>query len=147
MKDIVRVFEDYAAAQGWEYRYGSHAHINLLTGEIDPTKVHLLLFPPDRLGIRNNLGTATRGHNFKGRFFLVVAADYDLHYFNENGSSQTDSKYTTNVEPLLQIHDDMFTALACGDIEIDTWGCKDAIDVLDANKDGIWCNYSINVLK
>lgn len=143
--DIVRTFENYCNSNGIEFYYGSKSHLNLLEGSLDVDKVYLLLFPVRRSKGRNSLNTRLKGETFSGNFFLVVNGDYTAHYFNENGMSEADSKYTTNIEPLLEKFDSLGNHLiGCGDdLNVNQWDNVDAINVLDANKDGLWCTYKI----
>lgn len=145
MSDIVRIFESYCASNDIEFRYGSKSHLNLLESDIDPNQIYLLLFPPRRKNRFGDLGLSVKNIAYTGNFFLLVGANRDLHYFNEREQSQLTSKYTVNVEPLLSTFKSLGNYLgSCGDdLNINLWENIDAIDVLDANKDGIWCTYEI----
>lgn len=141
--DLVRVFESYCVDNNIEFRYGSKSHLNLLESDIDPNTIYLLLFPVRRTPTANKLGTKLSIDKYSGNFFLLVGANRDLHYFNERDQNSTDSKYTKNIEPLLTQFKQLGDSLLCDDLELTQWQNIDAIDVLDANKDGLWCTYQI----
>lgn len=141
--DLVRVFETYCNENDIEFRYGSKSHLNLLESDIDPTKIYLLLFPVRRKPISNNTGTKLTTNSYSGNFFLIVGSNYDLHYFNEREQNQSTSKYTVNIEPLITTFKSIGNYLLCDGLELNQWENIDAIDVLDANKDGLWCSYQI----
>lgn len=146
--DLVRVFETYCDANNIRFEYGSKAHLNLIEGELETDKIYLLLFPVRRSKNKNQLGTKIKGKSYNGNFFLLKNGDYTESYFKENGTDQADSKYTKNIEPLEVLHDVIGNYImgGCGlDYEIDTWENVDAINVLDANKDGLWCTYRITI--
>lgn len=143
--DIVRIFENYCNKNDIAFYYGSKSHLNLLEGSLDVDKVYLLLFPVKRSSNTNSLNTKLRGYNYSGRFLLVVNGDYAQHYFNENGMSEADSKFTENIEPLLSKFNGLGNyVIGCGlDLELGQWDNDDATNVLDSNKDGLWCNFRI----
>lgn len=145
--DIVRIIETYCDENNIEFRYGSKEHLNLLGGEIDPTKIYLLLFPVKRDSRTGSLGLSIRNTSYSGNFYLVVTSDYSLHYFNEKEQDESTSKYTVNIEPLLTAFKDLGNSLSCDELNINKWSNVDATDVLDANKDGLWCTYSIERIK
>lgn len=143
--DIVRIFENYCNSSSVKFYYGSKAHLNLIEGSLDEDKVYLLLFPVKRINQTNDLNTRLNGITYSGRFLLVVNGDYAQHYFNENGMSATDSKYTQNIEPLLNNFKSLGNyIMGCGlELELEQWENDDATNVLDANKDGLWCTFRI----
>lgn len=143
MADLVRVFETYCNDNNIEFRYGSKSHLNLLESDIDPTKVYLLLFPVRRKNQTGSLGVKIKDNTYSGNFFLVVGSNYDLHYFNEREQDESTSKFTVNIEPLITTFKALGNYLACQELELNQWDNIDAIDVLDANKDGLWCTYQI----
>mgnify|MGYP003674167557 CR=1 FL=1 len=146
--DIVRVFETYCTDNNIHFEYGSKAHLNLIEGELDPDKVYLLLFPVNRSKNKNQLNTKLKGKTYNGNFFLLKNGDYTESYFKENGTDVSDSKYAKNIEPLEALHDLIgnYFIGGCGyDFELDVWNNVDAINVLDANKDGLWCTYTIRI--
>lgn len=142
--DAVRIFEDYCNANGIQFEYGDEAHLNLIKTSLDPQTIYLLLFPITREAITNSLNTGITGTNFQSRFMLVVPSDFSLAYFSEKSTDPAVSKYTTNIEPLIAIHKAIGNTLLCQDIVLNTWRCVDAINVLDANKDGIWCTFNFD---
>jgi len=145
MKDAVRIFEEYCENELYLFYYGSEAHLNLLKGDdLDPKQIHLLLFPVTRRPIVNSTKTAFNGTSFSGKFMLLKGSDYAKHYFNENDTSTLDSKYTKNIEPMLKIHEAIGASFLCQGLELKEWKCQDAVNVLDANKDGIWCTFTMD---
>ena len=144
--DIVRIFESYCNDNDIAFYYGSNAHLNLIEGSLDVDKIYFLMFPPKRSNVVNDNKTRIKGTTYNGKFLLVVNGDYAQHYFNENGTNPSDSKFTENVEPLLQAFNNAgnYILSGCGlDLDLQLWENDDAINVLDANKDGLWCTYRI----
>lgn len=143
--DLVRVFETYCLNNSIEFRYGSKAHLNLIEGDIDDDKIYLLLFPVRRGNSTGNLGLKIKETNYSGNFFLLKGSNMDLHYFNERDQDEATSKFSVHIEPLINTFKLLGNYLACNEaLDIVQWGNIDAVDVLDANKDGLWCNYQIN---
>ena len=144
MKDIVRILQDIATDKNLDYHYGKKAALNLLDGSVEPDKIFLLHEFTNRKSEYNNSGTKITAANYEGKFFLVKHADYDQHYFAERATEET-SKYTTNIEPLLQVFEDIGNALACLQAEVNQWDNIDVTDALDANMDGLLCSYKIRI--
>jgi hypothetical protein len=144
MKDIVRILQDIAADKNLEYQYGKKAALNLLDGSLEPDKIFLLHEFTNRKSEYNSSGTKITSANYEGKFFLVKHPDYDQHYFAERASEET-SKYTTNIEPLLQVFGSIGNSLACLEAEVTQWDNIDVTDALDANMDGLLCSYKIRI--
>lgn len=144
MTDLVRTFEAYCEDNLYLFSYGSESHLNLIEADqLDPEQIYLLLFPVVRHGVQNKTKTRISGTKFTGKFMLLKGSDYAKHYFNENDSSQADSKYTRNIEPLLTLHNNFGSVLLCQGLDLNEWKCQDAVDIMDANKDGVWCTFNI----
>jgi len=144
MNDIVRILQDIALSKGIEYHYGKRAALNLLDGSLDPTKIFMLHEFTNRKSEYNSTGTRIIAANFEGKFFLVKHSDYDQQYFQEVGTQET-SKYTTNIEPLLNVFNQIGNELGCLDFTVSQWDNIDVTDALDANMDGLLCSYRIKV--
>jgi len=144
MKDIVRILQDIALDKNIEYHYGKKAALNLLDGTLEPDKIFMLHEFTNRKSEYNTTGTAIIAANYEGKFFLVKHSDYDQQYFAERGEEST-SKYTTNIEPLLQVFNALGNTLGCTDLTVTQWDNIDVTDALDANMDGILCSYKIKV--
>ena len=142
--DLVRIFETYCTANDIEFMYGSKSHLNLLESDIDPNKIYLLLFPVRRKPIANKLGTKLITDSYSGNFFLLKGSNRDLHYFNEREQPESTSKFTINIEQLLTTFKEIGNSLMCDEVNLILWENIDAIDVLDANKDGLWCTYQLS---
>ena len=143
MRDLVRILQDYCTLNGYVFKYGSEQHLNLLNdASLDVDQIYLLLFPVTRSAIANTNSTRIQGRRFVGRFMLLKGSDYANHYFNENEKDEQTSKYTINIEPLLQVDMSIANYLMCEGLEIITQECDDAVNILDANKDGIWCRFN-----
>ena len=143
-KDIVRILQDIAQAKGLEYHYGKKAALNLLDGTAQPGKIFLLHEFTNRKSEYNTSGTKITAANYEGKFFLVKHADFDQQYFAETGTQDT-SKYTANIEPLLEVFTAIGNALACLTAEVTQWDNIDVTDALDANMDGLLCSYSLKI--
>jgi len=144
MRDIVRILQDVATANNLKYHYGKKAALNLLDGTADVDKIYLLHEFTNRKSEFNTTGTKIIATSYEGKFFLVKHSDYDQQYFQEVGAEQT-SKYTTNIEPLLNVFQSIGNGLACMDMTITQWDNMDVTDALDANMDGLLCSYKVKV--
>ncbi len=142
MKDLVRILQDYCGANNIQFEYGSEAHLNLLRGALDYEKIYLLLFPVKRISLQGSNSLRVQGRTFIGRYLLVKGSDYASHYFSENDKDEQTGKYTLNIEPLLSVFDNIANGLMCSGLEISNHQCDDAVDVLDANKDGLWVSFN-----
>lgn len=144
MKDIVRILQDIALDKGITYHYGKKAALNLLDGTLDTDKIFLLHEFTNRKSEYNDSGTMIIAANYEGKFFLVKHSDLDQQYFAEAGTPET-SKYTLNIEPLLQVFQNIGNSLACLGLEIAQWDNIDVTDALDANMDGLLCSYKLRI--
>ena len=144
MRDIVRILQDIAIDNNLIYHYGKKAALNLLDGTLEPTNIYLLHEFTNRRSEYNSSGTRITAASYEGKFFLVKHSDYDQQYFAERGTEDT-SKYTNNIEPLLQLFAAIGNALGCTDMVVTQWDNIDVTDALDANMDGLLCSYKIKV--
>lgn len=142
MKDIVRILQDIAEAKQLTYHYGKKAALNLLDGSLDASQVYLLHEFTNRKSEYNSTGTRIVATNYDGKFFLVKHSNLDMQYFNERGDENT-SKYTTNIEPLLDMFNGIGNTLACDGYTVLQWDNIDITDVFDGNYDGLLCTYKI----
>lgn len=147
MKDIVRIFEEISEAKDYAYHYGKKATLNLLDVNKMPdlSKIYFLHEITTRNTETSNNGLVVVATVFEGKFFLVKHSKYGQHYFKEQGADQSDSKYTTNIEPLLNEFNSMVTSLACQNLDVLQWSNIDVSDALDVNMDGLLCSYRIRV--
>ncbi|MCO6147516.1 hypothetical protein [Flavobacterium sp. NRK1] len=144
MKDIVRILENIALSNNLNYHYGKKAALNLLDGSADANITYLLHEFTNRKSEYNDSGTLIVAANYEGKFFLVKQSDLDQNYFSETGEQET-SKYTQNIEPLLQVFKTIGNSLACQGIEVNQWDNIDVTDALDANMDGLLCSYKLRI--
>lgn len=145
--DIVREFEQYCDKNNIQFEYGSNDHLNLIESSNLPSQIFLLMFPPKRKSVISSNKMNITGNIFNGKFMLLVPSDYANHYFTENNADQLNSKYTKNIEPLIEIHRQLGLCLMkCGNLDVNLWENIDAVNALDANKDGLWCDYSIQTV-
>lgn len=148
MSDIVRVLQDIAESRGMIYHYGQQSAINIIDVEsednipLEGSKVYMLHEFTNRKTDINTTGTGIKGYTYEGKFFLVKHSDYDQPYFDERGTAET-SKYTSNIEPLLDAFASIAKNILCGPYELLQWDNIDVTDVLDANMDGLLCSYRI----
>lgn len=144
MKDIVRILQTIAEEKNIIYHYGKKAALNLLDGTLEQDKIFLLHEFTNRKSQYNTSGTAITSAIFEGKFFLVKHSDYDQHYFAECGKEDS-SKYSLNIEPLLEVFTAIGNTLACHGYTILQWDNIDVTDALDANMDGLLCTYKIQI--
>lgn len=144
MKDIVRLLQQIAEDKNLIYHYGKKAALNLLEGSAIANTTYLLHEFTNRKSEYNSSKTKIIAANYEGKFFLVKQSDLHQQYFTERDTLQT-SKYTTNIEPLLTVFEDIGNSLACLDSTILQWDNIDVTDALDANMDGLLCSYKIRI--
>ena len=144
MKDIVHILQDIALNKNITYHCGKKAALNLLDGTLEADTIFLLHEFTNRKSEYNTSGTKITAATYEGKFFVVKHADYDQHYFAERATEET-SKYTTNIEPLLQVFGSIGDSLACLEAEVTQWDNIDVTDALDANMDGLLCSYKIRI--
>ncbi len=144
MKDIVRILQTIAEEKNITYHYGKKAALNLLDGTLEQGKIFLLHEFTNRKSQYNASGTAITSSIYEGKFFLVKHSDYDQHYFAERGE-EANSKYTQNIEPLLEVFHSVGNTLACQGHTVLQWDNIDVTDALDANMDGLLCSYKIQI--
>lgn len=146
INDVVSKFESLTTSIfGGIFAYGSESHLNLIEGDMSDN-IHLLLFPVQRRAVFNGLILSVHEVEYTGKFLLVVPSDFANHYYNEGDGLPADSKYTLNIKPLISNWVELGNQLAsCEGYDVINWSNVDAINVLDANKDGLWCNFTIRI--
>lgn len=142
--DIVRIFENICTGLSYKFHYGNKSHLNLIdqNGNLEPNKIHLLLFPPTR----KNKNTNDSSRTFNGNFFFLMPDNFSQDYYNNTNSSETENKYETKIEPLINALSSLEMQLQyCENIDIIQFDSIDAVDVLDANLSGLWVTYQFKV--
>lgn len=142
-QDIVRILEDIATSNELVYHYGKQAALNILDGDLTGD-IYLLHEFTNRKSEYNQSGTRIIAYNYEGKFFLVKHSDRDMPYFDEK-ETQNQSKFTVNIEPLLNKFNSIGNSLACSGHTILQWDNIDVTDALDANMDGLLCTYKIKI--
>ena len=144
MTDLVEIFETHCTALGWEFSYGNRSNQNLIDNSKTLDTIYLLLDPLTR----NITGSEFGGNGaieFNSSFMLVVQSDIDRVYHNQGDNDKLNGKYEQNIKPLLTALDELKDLIDCSDYEIQTWNIVDAIDVLDANTDGLIVTFKIKL--
>ena len=142
MADLVRVLESVCNANDIRFHYGNKSHLNLIdaNSDLEPDKIHLLLFPLRRGNVVDN----TRLYN--GNFFYVMPDDFAQEYHNETDGDNCEAKYTHRIEPLLKSLDALELKLKwCEGLDIVSFESVDAIDVLDANMSGLFVTFQFRL--
>ena len=142
MADLVRVLESFCNANDIRFHYGNKSHLNLIdaNSDLEPDKIHLLLFPLRR----GNVVNSARIYN--GSFFYVMPDDFAQEYHNETDGDNCEAKYTHRIEPLLKSLDALELKLKwCEGLDIVSFESVDAIDVLDANMSGLFVTFQFRL--
>jgi hypothetical protein len=142
MADLVRVLESVCNANDIKFHYGNKSHLNLIdaNSDLEPDKIHLLLFPLRR----GNVVDSARVYN--GNFLYVMPDDFAQEYHNETNGDNCESKYTHRIEPLLKSLDALELKLKwCEGLDIVSFESVDAIDVLDANMSGLFVTFQFRL--
>lgn len=143
MKDFTRTLQGYCVANDISYHYGRKASLNLLQSDTLEDKIYMLHEASPRRANMNTTKTNIESFTFIGKFFLMVKSTIDMPYFNEKQVNDSTSKYTTNIEPLLNLFQSIGNSFGCTDFEVEQWEAIDVVNVFDANKDGILVTYTV----
>ena len=159
MADIVRTFEDYCELEpktiptitdgdarlgAYYFSYGTRSVQNLLTNpdEFCEDKVHVLLEPVRRKSEISSGGLSIKSRLYSSKYLLVWRDNYDKNYFNEKGTDQAESKYSTRIEPMLPVYAALEKQfIACEGLELVQHDNIDITDALDANLTGLVCTF------
>ena len=148
MTDVVRIFENFSTEKGYKFTYGRKSVLNLFDGGdlFDGALDNIYFLLEYRKGKpqKNTSGTTTKSIVYEGLFYLVKHSDLDQNFFDEVGT-QAEGKYTTNIEPLLQILVGLDKHFGCSLNTYETIMFDDVTDFLDANCDGIMVNFKMTV--
>ena len=140
MKDIVRIFEEYATAKSYEYHYGDKAVLNIIDTNINYTGlidgIIYFLHEYRKGSINKGQSVISQSMDYTGKFFLVKKSNLNQIH---------DEKYVQNIEPLIQAFAQMENYFGCTNIDIQELNFIDVTDVLDENMDGILVEYKVNV--
>lgn len=143
MKDFTRILQDYCNANNISYHYGNRQSLNLLQSDTDVGKIYLFHDATSlRRGQWNTTNTKIESYLFIGKFFLIVKSTMDMPYFNEKQLNDDTSKYTINIEPLLDIYELIGNHFGCTDVEITQWESQDVVNIFDKNTDGLMITYT-----
>jgi hypothetical protein len=144
MKDLVRIMEEYCTLKNFDFVTGNKAVQNLFQPNqiVNPNKIYLFLDPVTRVSERTVSG-AVKSKIFSGSFGLLVKSNLDMPYFKEMNNLESISKYTMNIEPLLDQSELIQKDFGCKGLEVIGWSEIDIKDFLDANFDGIVVTYQI----
>lgn len=145
MKDFVRTLEEYTAANSYEFRYGRADFLNLANGHLvlDPDKIYFFMESSPRKPELNSNGLRINTYLFTGNLYIAKAANFDHHYFNEQGNDPTQSRYTLNIEPMIPISEALINSLTCDGFDIVSWSIIDVINLFDRNNDGVLVQYQV----
>ena len=145
MTDFVQILQDHCTTLGWIFSYGNTANRNLFVSNTVVDEVYLFLDPV----VRSNPGSEFGGIGevvFSGSFFVAVKSNFDQQYHNQKDRAASQGKYLSNILPLLEDIWGLEGLIDCSDMERTTWTITDAVNVLDANMDGVVVTYSVKTL-
>ena len=145
MTDLVEILQAHCTTLNWEFSYGNRANQNLIDNEKASSTIYLLLDPLTRLIASSEFG-GDGATEFSSSFMLLVQSDLDNVVYNQNGNDKAEGKYELNIKPLLTQLESLKSLIDCSDYEIQSWSVVDAIDVLDANTDGLVVTFKIKKL-
>ena len=111
-----------------------------------PNTIYFLLEYRKIKPVKNATNTGSNAVAYEGTFYLVKQSDLDQNFFEETGN-ETTGKYTTNIEPLLQVLMELDNYFGCSLITYSTIGADDVTDILDMNADGLMVNFNATVPK
>ena len=142
--DIVKQIELICDDLSYKFHYGNKSHLNLIdqNGQLEPNKIHLLLFPPTRQ--KKVFDDDSRVYN--GNFAFVLPDEFAQDYYNNTNSSETQNKYDTKIMPLIDLLEAFETRLEyCDEMDVQQFNSIDLVDYLDANLTGLWVTYQVKV--
>ena len=150
MIDIVRILKTFAESKGFIFNYGRKSVQNLIdtgenfTGLADT--IYFLLEYRKIKPLKNTTNTGSKAVAFDGVFYLVKQSDLDQNFFDETGT-ETEGKYTTNIEPLIEVLTQLDSYFGCSLYEYSTTSADDVTDILDMNADGLMVNFTAVIPK
>ncbi len=147
MLDLVNVWRTQVEdTLEWYFSYGNAANRNLLSSDLEPDKLYFLMDTIVRDKTFGEFG-GTGDVTFTGNFMLVVKSDLDNVYDNQKGVAFTDGKYEKNIRPIIETSLVSFEDYVnCSDYEITAWSFIDAVNMLDANLDGVIVTFTVKKL-
>ena len=145
MTDIVSLFETYCTNNSIFFSYGRSDYQNLVQSDSIAEKIYLFLDPVTRLKSFSEFG-GNGLITFSGQFLLLIKGDLDKPYY-ETAQAGVSGKYEDNILPLLNTHLQAFEDyLNCTEYQVNQWQILDAINIYDANMDGLIVTYNLSVL-
>jgi hypothetical protein len=135
--DIQRFLDNYFQAKEIIFIPGTKVIQNLFSSrsDIELDKIHFFCDPIQRVQKRTLTGTLT-GQKSTINFALVVCSTIDQPYMNETVTSNVDTKYTKNIEPLIIQWNQIVKDLGCS-FDISNESFTDIVNIKDVNFDGI----------
>lgn len=138
---IADLLKQVCEDNGWSYKYGSRAYLNLNDFDADaalPENIHLLMDPVTINEKRNQDTGVLESVSYTGGFLFCVKADLDTLYAD---------KYERYIKPLKAKIDTIITGAmnACTDYQVVTWKLTEAVDVFDTNVSGYVVEYDVKI--
>lgn len=143
--DLKNVLEDVAALNGWVFSYGNRNNHNLLNNELEANKKYLLVDSPRRTPQINEYG-GINGKVYRGMLMILEQSNFDAVYDTQRENDKEDGRYEKHIKPIIETDViKLIDAITCDtDLSITNFEIIEAINVLDANLDGVIINYVID---
>jgi len=143
--DIVEYIETEVLELQWFFSYGNLANQNLIESQKDFDKIYFILDPiiTDEPDVSEFGGDGDNVYTV--RFMLLVQSDLDGVYFKQRDGFDKEGKYEKNILPLKAELKRFKDVLDCSDYERTGWRIVEAIDIKDANFDGLIVTTSLRI--
>lgn len=131
---MYEILENISEDNNWRFVYARKDYQNLYE-EVDKDQIHLFLDPVKTATDFNERNQPIKT-TYSGSFMLLVDSDFDEDY---------GVKYQKHIKPLF---DDAIKvineAVRCEDMDINSWGTTEVVNLYDQNLDGLIVTYSVS---
>ena len=135
--DIQRYLDNYFTSKDMPFIVGTKGIQNLFQNKdvLQSQKVHFFCDPILRKPETNKFGNQSKIISTT-TYCLAVTSTMDMPYFNELNTDNAESKFTLNIEPLIEVMNGIVRDLSCGGYDV-SFDYVDVTDVKDVNFDGL----------
>jgi hypothetical protein len=135
--DIQRYLDNYFTSKDMPFIVGTKGIQNLFNNSdiLQSKKIHFFCDPILRKPVINKFGQQTKLVATTS-YCIAVTSTMDMPYFNEKNTDNAGSKFTLNIEPLIEVMNTIVKELSCFGYDI-TFDYVDVTNVKSVNFDGL----------
>lgn len=143
--DIQRYLDNYFSDKDMPFIVGTKGIQNLFRNAdiLQSKKVHFFCDPILRKPVTNKYGVQSRMVSTT-TYCLAVTSTMDMPYFNELNTNNAHTKFTLNIEPLIEVMNGIVRDLSCNGYDV-IFDYVDVTDVKDVNFDGLIGSISFTI--